>query len=133
MVAITDKYRRLIEKRRLGRRSALLPMRVTRDGAMLFEGATVNVADDGVYFRMPGGETLSIGSRLHVEINVPAALAGGKLGYRTMRRGTVVRIENTTLARRVGCHPRSCGVALALDPEAAAPAAAQRRETAAVA
>ena len=133
MVAITDKYRRRIEKRRLGRRTALLPMRVTRDGETLFEGATVDVSDAGVYFRMPGGESLLVGTRLRVEIDVPALLANGRLGYRAMRRARVVRIEDQTLAHRVGCHPRSCGVALALDPEVAAPAMARKRHASAVA
>ena len=133
MVAITDKYRRLVEKRRLDRRSALLPMRVSRDGETLFEGATLDVSDAGIYFRMPHGETLSVGNRLRIEIEVPAALAGAALGYRTSRTATVVRVDNRTLAHRLGCHPRCCGVALALDPEVVTSAATGRRRTSAVA
>jgi len=134
MVAITERYRRMSEKRRVRRRSMLLPMRITRDGETLFEGASLDVSDAGVYFRMPGGETLSTGSRVHVEMNVSADVSGGVFGIHLSRSATVVRVENGTLAHRVGCHPRNCGVALALDPEVVTTtAAARRREAAAVA
>jgi hypothetical protein len=133
MVAITDKYRRLVEKRSRNRRSILLPMRVSREDRTLFEGATLDVSGGGVYFRMPHGEGLSVGTRLRVEMNVPAELAGGTLGYHTMRAATVVRVESETLARKVGCRPRDCGVALAFDPEIRTPAARHSRMAAAVA
>jgi hypothetical protein len=117
MVAVTDKYRRVVEKRSRERRSVLLPMRVSVGGEVLFEGATLDVSGGGVHFRMPSGERLSPGARVRIEMSIPAELAGGNLGYRTMRQATVVRVENETLAYRVGCHPRTCGVALAFDPE----------------
>jgi len=131
MVAITEKYRRMVEKRRGRRRSILLPMRVTREGETLFEGASLDVSDSGVYFRMPGGEQMSPGSRVHVEMSIPSDVSGGPLGVHLSRTATVVRIEDGTLAYRVGCHPRSCGVALALDPEVVTLAAAARRHEAA--
>lgn len=130
MVAITEKYRRKVEKRSLVRRSVLLPMRVNRNGETLFEGATVDLSGDGVYFRMPGGERLSVGSRVRVEMRVPGELAGGRLGYHAFRNARVVRVDDRTLARKVGCHPRDCGVALAFDPEVVTPAARGSRLTA---
>ena len=48
-------------------------------------------------------------------------------------REAVVRVEDRTLARQVGCHPRDCGVALAFDPETAVSAASESRLAAAVA
>jgi hypothetical protein len=125
MVAITDKYRRLVEKRMVHRRSLLLPMRVSRRGETLFEGATLDVSDRGVYFRMPGGEDLSVGMRVRLELNIPSTMTGNRFGVRRLMGATVVRVEDTTLAHRVGCHPRDCGVALALDPEVPAGAAAR--------
>ena len=95
MVAITDRYRRLVEKRRRERKNALLPIRV--------------------------------------EMSVPWELTGGSLGYRLWKSATVVRVEDRTLARQVGCHPRDCGVALAFDPETAVSAASESRLAAAVA
>ena len=133
MVAITDRYKRLVEKRRRERRSMFLPMRVSTDGEMLFEGATLDVSSGGVYFRMPGGERLSVGTKLRVEMSVPAELAGGTLGYHTMKNATVVRVENGTLARRLGCHPHDCGVALVFDPEVVTPPVRRDRLSAAVA
>ena len=133
MVAITDRYRRVVEKRRRERRTVLLPMRVTMDDRTLFEGATLDVSTGGLYFRMPSGEKLSVGTRLWVEMSVPAELSGSPLGYHTMRQARVVRIDSATLARRVGCHPRECGVALAFEPEVIAPAAAHSRVVPAVA
>ena len=127
MVAITEKYRRMVEKRRVDRRNMLLPLRVTRDGETLFEGATMDVSDGGIYFRMPGGEMLLPGSRLHVEMSIPTHLSSGRFGIHLSRSATVVRVENRTLAHRVGCHPKSCGIALALDPEVVTPAVAARR------
>lgn len=133
MVAITDRGRRLVEKRGHDRRSALLPMRVSRDRETLFEGATLDVSTGGVYFRMPGGERLDVGSRVWVEVCVPAELTGGPFGYRASRGATVVRVENDTLAHRVGRLSRECGVALALDDEAAVPAAHVKQPQLAVA
>ncbi|HUW57199.1 MAG TPA: PilZ domain-containing protein [Planctomycetota bacterium] len=128
MVAITDRYRKAVEKRRRERRVVLLPMRVTMDDKTLFEGATLDVSTGGIYFRMPRGERLSVGTRLRVEMSVPAELSGSPLGYHTMREARVVRVDSATLARRVGCHPRQCGVAVAFEPEVAA-AAARHSET----
>ena len=122
MVAITEKGRRLVEKRGWDRRRVLLPMRVSVEGRTVFEGATLDVSSSGVFFRMQGGETLSAGDRVWVEVSVPAELTGGALGYRESRGATVVRVENQTLASRVGCRPRWCGVALELDAQAVAPA-----------
>jgi len=133
MVAITDRYRRIVEKRRGERRSVLLPMRVTRGAETLFEGATVDVSIGGVYFRMLCGETLSVGTRVRVEMSVPAELSGGALGYHTTKSATVVRVEDETLARRLGCHPRDCGVALAFEPEVIVPATRLSRKVPAVA
>ncbi len=133
MVAITEKGRRLVEKRGWDRRSTLLPMRVSAEGRTLFEGATLDVSSDGIYFRMPGGESLSVGTRVWVEVSVPAELTGGPLGYRENRGATVVRVENETLASQVGRKPRTCGVALELDAEAPAVAATRRIEPAVVA
>ncbi len=133
MVAITDRYRRIIEKRSGERRSALLPMRVTRDGETLFEGATVDVGIGGIYFRMPCGEELSVGTRVRVEISVPAELSGGSLGYHTTKSATVVRVEDETLARQLGCHPRDCGVGLAFEPEVIVPVVRPSRKVPAVA
>lgn len=121
MVAITEKGRRLVEKRGWDRRSVLLPMHVIADGCDVFEGATLDVSAGGVYFRMPGGENLSVGQRVRIEVCVPAELTGAPVGYRESREAVVVRVENNSLAARVGCRPRSCGVALALETEAAAP------------
>lgn len=120
MVAITEKGRRLVEKRGWDRRSALLPMRVSVAGRAVFEGATLDVSAGGVYFRMPGGSDAigTVGSRVWVEVSVPAELTGGPFGYRASRGATVVRVENDSLASQVGCRPKSCGVALALDAEA---------------
>lgn len=129
MVAITEKYRRVVEKRSRRRRSVLLPMRVGQNDVTLFEGATIDVSPEGVYFRMPGGERLSVGTKLRVEMSVPAELSGAGLGYHVMRNATVVRLDDQTLARRVGCRPRECGVALEFEPEVVAPAA-RRPETA---
>ncbi len=120
MVAITSKGRRLVEKRGWDRRNALLPMRVSAEGREVFEGATLDVSARGVYFRMPGGEALAVGSRVWVDVSVPAELTGGPFSYHASRAATVVRVENDTLASRVGCRPRDCGVALALDAEPAA-------------
>ena len=133
MVAITDRYRRSVEKRNGERRSVLLPMRVTLDGETLFEGATADVGIGGIYCRMPSGEKLSVGTRVRVEMSVPAELSGGSLGYHTTKSATVVRVEDETLARRVGCHPRDCGVALAFEPEVIVPAARLSRKVSAVA
>ena len=121
MVAVTSKGRRLVEKRGWDRRSLLVPMRVSVAGREVFEGATLDVSAGGVYFRMPGGEKLAVGTRVWVEVNVPAELTGGPFGYRASRAATVVRVENDTLASRVGCRPRNCGVALALDAESSVP------------
>jgi len=133
MVAITDRYRRLVEKRRKERRSALLPIRVSLDDRTLFEGATLDVSRDGVYVRMPGGERLPVGTRVRVEMSIPGELTGGSLAYHMLRMATVVRVEDRTLARRVGCHPRDCGVAFAFDPEVVVPAIGESRLAAAVA
>ena len=133
MVAITDRYRRVVEKRRRERRDVLLPMRVTMDHRTLFEGATLDVSTGGVYFRMPSGEKLAVGTRLWVEMSVPAELSGGPLGHHTMRRARVVRIDSATLARQVGCHPRECGVAVAFEPRVVGPAARTSRTAPAVA
>ncbi len=131
MVAITEKGRRLVEKRGWDRRSVLLPMRVSVDGRTLFEGATLDVSAGGVYFRMPHGEELAVGQRVWVEVSVPAEMTGGPFGYRASRGATVARVENDSLASRVGCRPRTCGVALALDSESMAPAARMGRPMAA--
>jgi hypothetical protein len=133
MVAITDRYRRLVEKRRGERRSALLPIRVSLEERTLFEGATLDVSRDGVYVRIPEGERLQVGTRVGVEMSVPWELTGWSLGYRLWRTATVVRVEDRTLARQVGCHPRDCGVALAFDPEGAVTAESESRLAAAVA
>ena len=133
MVRMTERGRRLAEQRGGERRSMLLPLRVSRDTETLFEGATVDVGGGGVYFRMPGGERLSVGTTVRVEMSVPAELAGGRLGYHTMKTAKVVRVENRTLAHKVGCHPRDCGVALAFEPEVLTPAARHTRLAAAVA
>jgi hypothetical protein len=133
MVAITDRYRRLVEKRRRERKNALLPIRVSQEGRTLFEGATLDVSRDGVFVRIPRGEQLPVGTRVGVEMSVPWELTGGSLGYRLWKSATVVRVEDRTLARQVGCHPRACGVALAFDPETAVSAAGESRLTAAVA
>jgi hypothetical protein len=73
---------------------------------------------------MPGGPDAigSVGSRVWVEVSVPAELTGGPFGYRASRGATVARVENDSLASQVGCRPKFCGVALALDAEVAAPA-----------
>ena len=133
MVAITDRYRRLVEKRRRERKNALLPIRVSLEGQTLLEGATLDVSRDGVYVRIPHGEQLPVGTRVGVEMSVPWELTGGSLGYRLWKSATVVRVEDRTLARQVGCHPRDCGVALAYDPETAVSAASESRLAAAVA
>jgi hypothetical protein len=116
MVAITEKGRRLVEKRAGERRGVLLPLRVSVDGRAVFEGATLDVSASGVYFRLAGCEDLSAGQRVRVEICVPAEFTGGPLGYRESRAATVVRVENETFAAQVGCRPRARGVALAFDP-----------------
>ena len=122
MVAITDRGRRLVEKRGWDRRSALLPMRVSVEGRAVFEGATLDVSTGGIYFRMPGGPEAigTVGSRVWVEMSVPAEMTGSPFGFRASRGATVVRVENDTLAQQVGRRPKDCGVALALDAEAAA-------------
>ncbi len=117
------------ERRKERRRSALLPMRVIASGQTLFEGVTRDASPSGIFFGMPGGETLSVGDRVWVELSVPAELLGGPLGYRSSRGATVARVESSTLASQVGCRSRACGVALALDAEAVVPAA-RRREPA---
>jgi len=133
MVAITEKYRRLVEKRSRERRRVLLPMRVSVDDRMIFEGATLDVSRQGIYFRMPGGERLSVGDKVRVEMTVPAELSGGSFGYHLVKEATVVRVENGTLTSRLGCHRRDCGVAVKFTPDFETPAARRSGLSAAVA
>lgn len=118
MVAITDRYRRRVEKRYDRRRPALLPMRVSTSAGTIFEGPTMDISDSGVYFRMPGAEVVTVGDRVEVELSIPAELSGSRLGLHTLRPARVVRIDDASLARRVGCRPHDCGVALAFEPAA---------------
>jgi len=122
MVAITDRYHRRIEKRYDRRRHALLPMRLSTSAGTVFEGATLEISDSGLYFRMSNWEAVTVGEHVNVELSVPAELCGGRLGLHTMRSARVVRIDESSLARRVGCRPHDCGVALEFAAEAGAPA-----------
>jgi hypothetical protein len=119
MVAVTERYRRLVEKRQDERRHALLPMRVIGEDGTLFEGPTLEVSATGVYFRMPDWERLHVGSHVSVELDIPAELSGGPFGRHIMRQARVIRIDERTLSSVVGCRPRACGVALEFEPEAA--------------
>ena len=103
----------------------MLPLRVTEKeptGRLIFQGDTINVGAGGVYFRTLNWHDLSVGTPVHVLIDIPPEMFqllpfGGLRGS-----GEIVRIETPARPPSPGVR-EACGVAIRMttrlkfDPE----------------
>ena len=99
--------------------SGLVPLRVTHEGRLLYEGLGVELSENVVYFRTSDWPWVHAGDRVVVEVHAPLEVWGERHSVRVRRTATVSRVQTQALTHALGFRPRRCPVFMVYEEEMA--------------